>query len=338
MTVQTPHPDHDCSHDGDRIEREALEWFVRQGGGLDVAQRRAFAAWRDADPAHRAALARWQEDWRALDALPAAQVARLRSQVARGRTTARPRRGALAALASVCLVAVGGVLAWSHWQRQPVFEQRFATARGQQSEVRLPDGSRLRLDTATRIDVALYRARREVRLPEGQAVFHVQGDATHPFDVLAGPLRITVVGTRFAVRHTPGVPGAGGVRVAVEQGHVRVARAAADGPVVELTAGQQVASDAAGRLGPVAAVPPSGIAPWRGHRVSFDDTPLDQALAELGRYGPTHLAVRDPAVAALRLTGTFDPRNPGGFARMLPRVLPVRLRERGGTTEIAAAQ
>lgn len=338
MTAFPPRP---SAPDPDRIDREALEWFVRQGGGLDASQTRAFAAWQVADPAHRAALARWQAEWHALDALPAEAVARLRDELVGERAAApRARRpfwsGAMAVAASVCMVAAGGLLAWNHWQRQPVFEQRIATERGQQVEVQLPDGSGLRLDTATRIDVALYRGRREVRMPEGQAVFRVRGDAQRPFDVLAGPLRITVVGTRFAVRYTPGVPGEEGVRVAVEEGRVRVARA--DGSGVELTAGQQVASDALGRLGPVAAVPASGIAPWRESRVSFDDTPLAQALAEFSRYGPTRLRVRDPEVAALRLTGTFDPRSLDNFLRVLPRVLPVRLRERGGgETEIEAA-
>jgi transmembrane sensor len=58
--------------------------------------------------------------------------------------------------------------------------------------------------------------------------------------------------------------------------------------------------------------------------VSFDDTPLAQALAELGRYGPTGITLQDPQLGALRLTGTFDPRHLDNFVRALPRVLPVR--------------
>lgn len=341
-------------------ERDALAWFVRSRGGLSEAEAHEMAAWQAQDPAHAQALARWQADWQQLDALPAQGVDRLRARLAqdlaRERAAAsRPARGWLAGAwagraamaASVAVVAAGGLLAWHHWQQQPVFEKHIATRTGEQVDVQLPDGSSLRLDTATAIDVALFRQRREVRLPEGQAVFRVQGDAARPFDVLAGPLRITVVGTRFSVRNTPGIPGEEGVRVAVEEGRVRVARAdapvAASGAVVELSAGQQISSDATGRLGPVAAVPPSGIAPWRESRVSFDNTPLAQALAEFGRYGPTRLTVRDPAVAALRLTGTFDPRRLDNFVRVLPQVLPVRMQAPAGlggeavTTEIVAA-
>ena len=239
-------------------------------------------------------------------------------------------QGALAF--AVVLACGGGYLAWDHWQRLPVFTQQFASARGQQLDITLPDGSRLRLDTATRAEVTLYRTRREVRLPEGQAVFQVRKDAARPFDVLAGPLRVTVIGTRFSVRHTPGMTDDGGVRVAVEEGRVRVARA--DANAIELGAGQQVASDASGRLGSIAPVTAAGIAPWREGRISFQDTPLSAAIAEFERYGPTGLVIADPEVGALRLTGTFDPMRTGNFKLALPRVLPVQLRAQGDVVEI----
>ena len=240
-----------------------------------------------------------------------------------GAASTRWAQGAVAAaLVLGTVFGVMEVVGWSPWQSPPQFAQAFAAPQGQQTQVQLPDGSLLRLDTSTQLDVALYAQRREVRLAQGQAMFQVQGDAARPFDVLAGPVRITVVGTRFAVRYTPGMAGYDGVRVAVEEGRVQVAAPGA-APVL-LKAGQQVVTDAAGTLGPVVAVPPSGIAPWRAHRVSFDDTPLAQALAELGRYGPTGITLQDPQLGALRLTGTFDPRHLDNFVRALPRVLPVR--------------
>lgn len=359
MTTQPPaNPPAAPSVDPDEA---ALDWFVRRsGGGLDAAEEAAFEVWLAADHANLAAFERRQSDWDTLDRLPADSLRTLRENLADDRAAARPQplrsawwreltawapQGALAA--TVVMAFGGGYLAWSYWQQQPVYAQGFSTARGQQLDVTLPDGSRLRLDTITRADVALYRQRREVRLPQGQAMFQVKGDPGRPFDVLAGPLRITVVGTRFSVRYTPGVPGNEGVHIAVEEGRVRVTRAEspADGTpqqaseaVVELAAGQQIASDMAGMLGAVSAVPATGVAPWRESRISFDNTPLNQALTEFGRYGPVHLMVRDPAVAALRVTGTFDPRRLDNFSRILPQVLPVRLRELGGEAEIVSSR
>ena len=336
------------------VDRQALDWFARRQRAFTAAEEAAFDTWLRADPAHRAALERWHGDWAGLDALPADGIAQLRRQLAADKAAADPasptRRHWLAgfaaiapraALATVALSATGGgLLAWRHWQEQPLFASELRTLRGQQKDVTLPDGSVLRLDTDTRIAVALYRERREVTLLGGQAMFQVHGDAARPFDVLAGAVRVTVVGTRFSVRHTPGIGGADGVQVEVAEGRVRVAGidGTAAAPALELGAGQRVAADTQGRLGAIGQVAAAGIAPWRDGRLTFDNTPLAQVLAEFGRYGSTGLLVRDPAVAALRVTGTFDPHRLENFRRVLPRVLPVALREDGAVTEIVTGR
>jgi len=337
------------------IDGDALDWLIRRTGGDFSARDEAdFRAWLKADAPHHSAYARQQAQWAALDCLPADGLEILRANLAhdlaageRSRPASPVRRRflvpALSAAALALVASRAGFMAWNHWQAQPVFAQSFSTQRGQQLEVPLPDGSRLRLDTATRVDVTYYRQRREVRLPEGQAVFSVHGDTARPFEVLAGPLRITVVGTRFSVRHTPGIAGDDGVRVAVEEGRVKVDRIAPDassGAVASpifLSAGQQIASNAQGVLEPVAALSTAGIAPWRDKRVSFDNTRLDQVLAELERYGDTRLLLRDPAVASLRVTGTFNPARLDSFARLLPQAAPVQLREAGDVMEIVRA-
>lgn len=269
------------------------------------------------------------------------------------------------AAAAMVFTAVGACwMGWEHWRQQPVFLQSYATARGQQLTATLPDaqgqaptngssapkGSILQLDTATRAEAHLYRDRREVRLQDGQAMFTVHSDAERPFHVYAGALRITVVGTRFSVRHAGAGLAAGQTVVSVEEGRVRVARvgqaesaqesSAAAAPIsntsVELTAGQQVVADVQGHLGAVASVHAGAIAPWRDGRLSFDQTPLAQAIAEFERYGRTGLVVRDSAIAALPVGGSYTLRQWQRFAETLPQVLPVRLVQRGELTEVVA--
>lgn len=372
--------------DMDAAEVQALRWLVRREDGLDATAEAEFQAWLQADAAHQAAFDDMAGTWQEFDDIPADGVAQLRAGIASAgsaRSTEpmevappppvpqalQPRKPARHAGTSprgwfrsltggqwapqalaACLAFAtlgGGWFAWDHWQQQPVFSQHYATARGQQIEARLPDGSTLRLDTASQADVTLYRQRREVRMPEGQVMFTVLGDKARPFDVLAGTMRITVVGTRFSVRYTPSL-GNDQVQVAVEEGHVRVARADAvkrsgDAPAavqmsdaIDLEAGQTVATDAEGKLGPVGQVAAESIAAWRGNRVNFDNTPLSVAVAELERYGSTGLLVRDPAVAALRVTGSVDLKRIGDFTRSLPEVLPVRLAPREGAVEVVA--
>ena len=236
------------------------------------------------------------------------------------------------AAAAMLLLSMGaGGYQW--WQQQPTFSQAYATARGQRLAVALPDGSKVELDTATQLHVTVYRQRREVRLAHGEALFQVQAKQGQPFNVLSGPLTVTVVGTQFSVRNT--VAHDGQLRVAVQHGQVRVAGARQD--LVDLTAGQGVSSDAGGRLSDVASLAPGSVAPWRDGRVTFDNVPLGVALAEFERYGDTGLAVRDPAVARLRIGGSFSLTQLDRFAAALPQLLPVHVVREGAVSEIRMA-
>jgi transmembrane sensor len=337
-----PSPPRTPDPDASRLRQDVLEWFVRRHReDWRAPDEHDFQAWLDADPRHGVAYGQWEARWEALDAISPETVAGWRRGLADQKAAAMPTRRSLLkpamAFAAAGMTVGAGYLGWRQLQAQPVFEQAFATRRGQQLEVPLPDGTRLRLDTATRMEVRLFRDRRELTLIDGQAIFLVRADAARPFDVLAGPLQVRVSGARFAVRHTPDIWGAEGARVSVEEGKVRVMRSGGGDHAVFLTAGQQVESDALGVLAAVSDVPGEGIAPWQSHRLSFVDTPLSHALAELERYGSTGLVVHDPAVAALRLTGTFDPRDARTLRRALSSALPVRLRHAGPVAEVVSA-
>ena len=362
----------------DPLEVEAIGWMVRRQDGLTAEEEAELQEWLERDPEHAKALEQAEGVWGRMDELPEAGVDALKaglpqradSSPAQGapaladRAAAGERRrpsgapsspgrrawlaklGWLLPQAGVAAVALGvvgsGWYGWNIWQQQPTFTQSLATARGEQRQLALPDGSTLWLDTATQVEVSLYRQRREVRLEEGQAFFTVQPNSAQPFDVLAGATRVTVVGTRFSVRNTrSGLGEEGRVSVAVEQGRVRVASRQSvqelAGAAVELVAGQSVSTDASGLPGPVQheAAP---AANWREGRVSFNGSTLAQAVAEFERYGDTGLVIRDPAVGALKVHGSFELRQLAAFARALPRVLPVRLVPKDGKTEITAAR
>lgn len=353
------------------VEFEALRWSVRAADGLPPPEQAALQAWLDAAPEHRAAFDDLADVWSAIDDIPPTGTARLRTTLALDKaaessavgapgmpapaptpadpppaphheaTPVRRRRGlshALAAMLTFGVLGGGGWLGWDQWRQQPTFSRDYATQRGQNLAAELPDGSQLLLDTATRAGVTLYRNRREVRLPEGQVLFQVQGHQAQPFDVLAGAARITVVGTRFSVRYTPSLQGEQTVQVAVLEGRVRVARAddTHGAQAVELTPGQTVTTDAQGQPGAVSPMPTSAMAAWQHRRLDFDNVPLGRVLNELGRYGETGLRVQDAAVARLPVTASVDLQQIGTFARSLPEVLPVRLLRGADGTEIVA--
>lgn len=367
----------DYARTQDPVQVQAALWATRRTEGLDAASEAEFQDWLRADPAHADAYEEMEKSFDPVRELPDDKVQSLKEGLRQDASMGAPaqelpaspvhvagpavrpprpaspgRRAwmvgmgrffpqAATAMAAVALVG-GGWMGWDHWRSQPTFAKNYATERGQRLDIQLPDGSTLQLDAATQAEVRLYRERREVRLAEGQALFVVHANPQQPFDVLAGAVRVTVVGTRFSVRHTRAGLDAGKTVVAVESGRVRVSRMGSSGRVeadyaagrVELTTGQGVTADETGRLQAVISVAPGSVAGWRNGRISFNDTPLAEALAELERYGDTGLVVRNPAVGALRLGGSFDVRQAGTFAQALPSLLPVRLERRNGVVEI----
>jgi len=363
-----PQPDHDADareledylSSEDPVAFEAALWATRRHEGLSPAAEAEFHQWLAAEASHRAAFESMEPSYAQVQALPHDRLRRLQgtlsgmsalpddslqdqptadvpapSLASAGRrawmlNVARFLPPAVAAAAAVA-VAGGHWLEWDLSDGGLVHTRRYTTARGELRELNLPDGSIVALDASTVVRVAMRRNRREVQLLEGQAMFTVARDADNPFDVLAGGVRVTVVGTRFSVRHTSSGLDAGNTVIAVESGRVRVSRvdaprdAASGDGLIYLGKGEGVTADAQGALSPIARFNAESVGSWRLGRVSFNDTPLAQAVAEFERYGDTHLRVRDPAVAALRLGGTFDLKAAATFAQALPHLLPVRL-------------
>jgi transmembrane sensor len=113
---------------------------------------------------------------------------------------ARRRSLAGAGVAALLVAGIGGA-AW--WKLGPQPEQpsvaSYETRRGQQLAIELEDGSRLRLNGATRVAVTLAADRRDVRLESGEAYFDVAHDSARPFTVHAGESDARVLGTAFDV-------------------------------------------------------------------------------------------------------------------------------------------
>lgn len=317
-------------------DAEAARWALRLQRGLDARERAAFEAWLVEDAAHAEALSAMQDTARRLRAMSGTQLAAARpARRAWLRRVGLPAAGA----AGLAVVAGGGWLAWQGRDDGLGAPWRVATARGEIRPIALPDGSQLVLDTQTQVDVRYGEHGREITVHEGQGWLSVQADPARPLVVHAGGLRIAVVGTQFTVRHTRSGLDAGGVRVVVEAGRVRVRRAQPGWRElvgesglrdVSLSVGQAYVLDASGRSGVVPAPASGATALWREGRLDFEDTPLAQALEEFGRYGVTGAVIKEPAIGAWRVGGSYSLRNLAGFLAALAQQLPVQV-EQGAT-------
>jgi transmembrane sensor len=255
----------------------------------------------------------------------------------------------------VLAAAAAMVLAWPHHrevdhrappeQTRRIFTDSVVTRIGEFRELALPDGSTVRLNTDSTIEIAFAAGERRVRLRRGEAHFTVAKDSAWPFFVEAGGIAVRAVGTAFNVRLRTG-----GVEVLVTEGKVRVSDpvratgpakpeipgAAPDLPL--LNAGERmlipVAGSPAEPVTPVAPVlvPAAEIEralAWQDQRIEVVAVPLAELVAEFNRYNGRRLVVEDAGLGARRFGGSFRVDAPETFARLLETRFGLRVERRG---------
>ncbi len=163
------------------------------------------------------------------------------------------------------------------------------TGVGQQRSLRLDDGTQLRLNTDTAVDIRYNGEWRALELLKGEILVQTASDAlSRPFVVHTGQGSVRALGTRFIVRCDNDL-----VRVCVLQHAVEV-RSALAMASVRVEAGQQLEFSAGktGNVTPLAAMADA----WSREMLIVDDWRLADVVSELQRYRPGTWAVMRPWV------------------------------------------
>lgn len=290
---------------------QAVDWYVRLNDSAASDFTRAqWQAWLTADPQHAQAWARIEQLQQRLGQAPAG-VASVTLEQAR-----QQRRSAIKML--VLLVGAGAV-SWQGYRVAP-WSADYATRVGERRQLTLADGSRLDLNTDTRVDIRFDATQRLIHLRQGEILIHTAKDA-RPLSVQTAEGRIRALGTRFSVRQEPGLS-----RVVVSEHAVEVRPQLAPQRLVRVDAGQSLSYTAAqcGALQPKA---PDALAWARGMLVSVDWR-LADVVAELARYRPGYLGCAEQ-VGELRLSGAFNLDDSDAALASLQDALPIRVRRMG---------
>lgn len=307
------------------IEAEATRLFLKARASDAEADWNAAYRWIEQDPAHGYAFAKVEAGWdlaaRLRDASPDRPDGQADGQtpvpiaiasVRRDFAPSLTRRLALGGIAASLVAAVGA--AW----RMSDAGRHYETGVGERRFVTLSDGSLMRLNTDTAVSVDLSRDRRSIRLLRGEASFDVAHDKARPFVVAADEARIRAVGTAFTVRLRTDL-----TDVTVSEGVVGVR----DGGRIErhVPAGHAVAV----RRGTIAVTALASTdlkrrLAWQDGRLSFDGDTLEQAVDEFNRYRHVPIVIGDPALAGVRIGGTFRSDRSDDFARALERSFGIR--------------
>ncbi|MBB1623709.1 FecR domain-containing protein [Achromobacter sp. UMC71] len=297
-----------------KVAREAARWLLRLSSDRATdADIHACEQWRASRAEHEHAWQRAQRVNQRFGLIPSAL-----GMATLNRPESGDRRRALKTLAALI---VAGPVGWAAWRASPrEWTADYRSATGEQRQVALADGSSLRLNTASAVDVLFDAKLRLVRLRAGEIAVHAvaEGGAhPRPFVVRTRQGDIDAQAARFCVRQDGQA-----CRVSVQEGQVSLRRR---GAAVALAAGEQalLTDDAP----PLAEPADPHAADWTRGVLHASALRLDAFAAELGRYRAGILRC-DPAVAGLRISGAFQLQDTDAVLAALPSTLPVRVRYR----------
>lgn len=288
--------------------REAAEWLaLLESGAAGEGERQQLQAWRHAHPEHERA---WQAALR-LQQRFAAVPSRL--AMASLQPADRNRRTALRQLLGLAVVVPTG---WWLTRELPLeaWTADLSTATGERRSLTLADGSLLQLNTATAVD--LDQTRRRLTLVRGELSLRVPGAQALTLDTRFGTL--TVERAEVCVQQDDE-----GCDVRVVSGSVEVRPLMGLG--LALGKGQQLRLSTLG----IGAIEPfsATLLSWRQGVLIAQDQPLGEFLQQFSRYRPGLLRW-DPAVADLRVTGSFQLADTDRVLTLLAATLPVELQWR----------
>ena len=285
---ETPMPE-----SADDVHAEAAAW---------VAERRYADEWHDEDqarldawlaqsPAHMVAYWRLDAAWRRTEWLSAIHPV----------ADAAPRRILplmLKMAAAFATIAVIGVAA-ANYLLTP-HDRIFSTPVGGHSSIAFADGSRIELNTDTRLRARMNADQRVIWLEKGEAFFQVKHDAAHPFVVMAGNHKITDLGTKFLVRRETGR-----LAVALLEGRVRFSASGKQQNSALMIPGDEIVAAKDTSLTKKSVRDLANELGWRRGVLIFQHTTLAEAAAEFNRYNSQKVRIADGEAARRTIDGTF---------------------------------
>ncbi|WP_017672732.1 FecR domain-containing protein [Blastomonas sp. AAP53] len=296
----------------DTIGQQALEWALATQEA-DFAGWDGLVRWLEEDPRHADAYDRALAAGNAmaeLTALAGPVLPRAANDDAPSAVIQRERRARRGWLYGALAASVLAIVAVPFWQMRPQ-PYSVVTAMGETDSVELADGSRILLNGGTRLTLDRGNIR-FARLERGEALFEVRHNASDPFVVVTGDVRLVDAGTAFNVIQTGSA-----LDVAVSEGVVIVNPEAEN---VRLPAGRRAQVDGATDGITVSDIARDQIGSWRSGQLSFADAPLADVAAALERSIGTRVAVSS-AMAARPFSGVIQIR--GRDAQAIARIAPV---------------
>lgn len=309
-TPAAPDPAHEVLQNS--IMDQALDWLIT----LECAsneQQSAFNDWLNADPAHAQAFAKASAIWNGQPVLEAAQTLQTRRKPSAWRRISRHWKHL--ATAAVLVLTVGS------YSNVPLrLQADHLTVVGERQRLQLEDGSKVLLNTNSAFSSKVVNAQPSARLLQGEAFFEIPANLELPLIVEAGPVRVSVRDTAFAVSYLNGE-----AQVWVQRGDVDL-RVASAGTQMRLSAGNSVSIGPNGFSRPTKLNPQTDLA-WVQGRLVFENCPMSKVLDEVRRYYPGWIVNTNEQLANVAVTGNYRLDQPLDIVRSLAHITSSRISE-----------
>ncbi len=320
---------------GEKINQQARAWYVRLGSEQAGADDwHDFTVWLEADPKHIDAYDR--VELALLDISPQETKSGVLNNPV-GKPEENPSdkiivlqekrrllkpipRSYLAGIAATFIAALALLFSANIFQ-SPANIQHYATNIGEYENIVLSDGTRINLNTNTKLSVQMGKKIRAVTLYSGEAYFDIAQDTKRGFIVNVKDTIITDIGTAFSVNFYEST-----LSVSVAHGIVDM-----QSPVqkVRLTKGQKAVRLSGAKTMTIASVEIDNISTWRDGVLVFENAPLSSIVPELNRYFKTSIVLMDEQTAALTFSGVLNISDQDKMINSIEALLPVRVMDDG---------
>lgn len=291
---------------------QAIEWLVKlryDSPGPRTEQQ--FQRWLASHPQHAQA---WQRVSSLGDELASLPAELSRQTLAGSERRRMSRRDHLKLLS---LLALGASVGWAAREPLglPALMADSRTATGERRELLASDGSLIRLNTASAIDLRYSAEQRRLNLLRGEVSLDGNANDNRPFNIDTHVGALSTLGGQLLLRKN-----AQGLLLAVRRGEVTLFPASAAAHRVK--PGEVLQVFAQGDFQPANLHgDPWG---WTDGVLSVQQMPLGEFTDELARYRPGVLRCA-PEVAGLKVSGTFQLADTDQVLLLVARSLPVRV-------------
>lgn len=345
----------DLEHAANSILDQAEDWLIiLQSDEVSDFDRRRFRQWLNANSEHQRTFDSLLQQWNCIPELigsPAyAQMLRLGASDASPTTgkasgsglhgvfnrTVKSSRSVYQSYSPVKLSALAAsfilfsALCLVYWTSHTVHVEHFRSGKGEIVNHTLTDGSVITLSADSVIEARISNTIREITLASGQAFFKVSKDEKRPFFVLAGEIRVRVVGTEFDINKS-----AQRIRIAVREGVVEASKNVTHETFnnkvsttqITLTRGQVVnaRNSIYSDFDSIATIPIEDISPWQAGRLRYNNVELAEITADANRFYPHNIALASEELGELKVTASFRINEIEKTLEDLAAILPIKI-------------